>query len=111
MRGATMSMRRAAISATPPYGIDDEVVADAARDHVHPKVTPAEVVFERDLGPALDREVAMTAPGRPFAARQRDVGVAVRRVSFTTANDAPTTSSADRLQPRDQCSRVRPTTT
>ena len=84
-------------------GVDDRVVADPARDHVHAEVAPAQVLLKRDLRTALDGEIPMPGPGRPLAPRQRDVGLAL---SARQLDDGK--RRADDVDPADRLASARP---
>ncbi len=84
--------------------VDDAVVRDPPRDHVHPEVAPTQVVLERDDRTALDVEFRVTDARRALAARQRDVGFAGRVPELQhgerRTDDIDRADRAQRLQQR-----------
>ena len=66
----------------PAVRIDQQVVGEPPRDHVHPEIPPAEIILQWDLRPRLDGKILVTGPDRAFAARQGDIGFAGRMAEF-----------------------------
>ncbi len=62
-------------------GIDELVVGKPARDRIHRKVAPGEVVLDRCRGIHDDLEVVAPRTGAPLAARRRELDAAAHKLS------------------------------